>query len=294
MELREIASRFDQNGYVHLPQVITGEELAILQEDSSHIINEGPAGKEPATDYFFDLLPNSGESIFHRVQYIFPKAKNNSFAKLLGHPYILSVVQQLLGNDFICGAEALVFKTPRNGKEVPIHCDCDPTDKNYSPFVFNVDFYLDDATAENGCLLVAPGSHKLNVTPAETNEKGFNFPGLVEVPVNAGDVLLHNTRLVHGSERNQSEALRRTLYYEFRALSVVSKQGMGTGLPVNETWINERLRLIMHSIDLRQATPYSQGEIPFRYESPTGFKVPWPQPHEAINYRPALGYNKFF
>jgi len=258
------------------------------------MINEGPVGKEPASDYFSDVLPDSGESVFHRVQYIFPKAKNNSFVKLLGHPFILSVVQQLLGNDFICGAEALVFKTPGNGKEVPVHCDCDPNDPKLGPLVFNVDFYLDDATIENGCLLVAPGSHKTIYSHAELEEKGFSFPGLVEVPVKAGDVLIHNTRLVHGSERNQSETLRRTLYYEFRSLNVVSKHGIGTGLPVNETWINERLRLLMHAIDLREASPYSEDEIPFQLVLPTGFEVTWPQPHEEINYRPALGYNKYF
>lgn len=200
MNLEEIAAKFDQDGYVLLPQVISKAELAILQEDTAHMIDEGYEGQEPESDYFYDPLPDTGEIVFHRVQYVFPKAKNNSFIKLLGHPFILQVVQHLLGDDFICEAEALVFKTPGNGKEVPIHCDGDPSEPNLMPLVFNVDYYLDDATSDNGCLLVAPGSHKLNLSAKAVQDQGFDFPGLVEVPVQAGDVLIHNIRVVHGSK----------------------------------------------------------------------------------------------
>ena len=97
MNIDEIVANFDRDGYVLLPQAIGPEELAALQEDSAHIIEEGYEGKEPESDYFFDALPDTGEVVFHRVQYVFPKAKNNSFIKLLAHPLVLQVVRRLLG-----------------------------------------------------------------------------------------------------------------------------------------------------------------------------------------------------
>ncbi|MEM7132253.1 MAG: phytanoyl-CoA dioxygenase family protein [Chloroflexota bacterium] len=295
MNIESIATKFDQHGYVLLPQVISKAELAGLQADTAHMIDTGYEGQEPASDYFYDPLPDTGEIVFHRVQYIFPKAPNNSFVKLLGHPIILEVVQHLLGDDFICGAEAFVFKTPGNGKEVPVHCDCDASDPELAPLIFNVDYYLDDATVENGCLLAAPGSHKLNLSPAEVAKQGFDFPGLVEVPVQAGDVLIHNTRVVHGSKRNTGNSLRRTLYYEFQGLNAALTQGgIRPGSPLNDTWIQERIRLVMHAIDLRKETSYGQDEEPFAYQPPAGYDIAWPQPDETVNYRPALGYNKFF
>ena len=295
MNLEEIAAKFDRDGYVLLPQVISKAELVRLQEDTAHMIDEGYAGKEPESDYFYDPLPDTGEIVFHRVQYIFPKAKHNSFVKLLGHPFILQVVHRLLGDDFICGAEALVFKTPGNGKEVPVHCDCDASDPKLAPLIFNVDYYLDDATQENGCLLAAPGSHKLNYSPAEVSRQGFDFPGLIPVPVQAGNVLIHNTRVVHGSKRNTGNSLRRTLYYEFQGLNAALTQGgIRPGFPVNETWIQDRIRLLMHAIDLRKETRYGQDEVPFAYQPPAGYAVPWPTADERVNYRPALGYNKYF
>ena len=302
MNIEGIIANFDRDGYVLLPQVISAAELADLQEDSAHIIEEGYEGKEPESDYFSDPLPDTGEVVFHRVQYVFPKARSNSFIKLLAHPLILQVVQRLLGDDFICEAEAFVFKLPGNGKEVPVHCDGDPSQPDVMPLVFNVDYYLDDATPENGCLLAAPGSHKLNLSGPEVVAQGFDFPGLVELPVKAGDVLFHNTRLVHGSRRNSANSLRRTLYYAFHSLSATARQGSpepGTSLlrpgqPVPESWIQERLRLMMHAIDLRKETSYGGDEVPFPYQPPDGYDAAWPTAGEKLNYRPALGYSKFY
>ena len=132
MNIDDIVASFERDGYVLLPQAIGPEELAVLQEDSAHVIEEGYEGMEPESDYFYDPLPDTGEVVFHRVQYVFPKARNNSFIKLLAHPLILQVVQRLLGDDFICEAEAFVFKAagerqggpgPLRRRPQPAGCD---------------------------------------------------------------------------------------------------------------------------------------------------------------------------
>jgi hypothetical protein len=33
--------------------------------------------------------------------------------------------------------------------------------------------------------------------------------------------------------------------------------------------------------------------MPLDYKAPAGYDVAWPTPDEAINLRPALGYNKY-
>ena len=302
MNIDAIAANFDRDGYVLLPQAICPEELAVLQEDSARIIEEGYEDKEPESDYFYDPLPDTGEVVYHRVQYVFPKARKNSFIKLLAHPLILQVVQRLLGDDFICEAEAFVFKLPGIGKEVPVHCDGDPSQPDVMELVFNVDYYLDDATPENGCLLVTPGSHKLNLSVQEVVAQGYDFPGLVELPVKAGDVLFHNVKLVHGSRRNSANSLRRTLYYAFHSLSAAARQGeprsegsyLRPGQTVPQSWIDDRLRLMMHAIDLRKETRFGREEVPFPYQPPAGYDVTWPSADEKLNYRPALGYSKFY
>jgi len=69
------------------------------------------------------------------------------------------------------------------------------------------------------------------------------LPGLIPVPARAGDVLLHNTRLVHGSQRSRGGALRRTLYYEFQSMEGMVKQnGPRPGFAMTEAFIRENAR----------------------------------------------------
>jgi phytanoyl-CoA hydroxylase len=290
----DIAAAFRRDGCVHLHQLLSPEEVAALQADTGHIVAGGWEGHENPTDYFHAVLPDTGEDVFYRVQYVFPKAPGHSMTALLGHPYILELVRHLLGDDFLCAAEALVFKMPGNGREVSVHADCDPADPRLSPLIFNVDFYLDDSTPENGCLHVLPGSHAWGLSAREIAQRGWEFEGWVPVPAKAGDVLLHDTRLVHGSHRSRGGPLRRTLYYEFQSLREVLKQnGPRPEHPVNDGWIRDRFRLLMRAIDDRRAAPYAAGEMPYPYRVPSGYDVPWPAPNEPVNLRPALGYNAY-
>jgi len=71
-------------------------------------------------------------------------------------------------------------------------------------------------------LYVIPGSHVWNDQLAGQmldfmSKDGFRKLGAIPVPVNAGDVLMHNILLLHGSPACNSP-LRRTVYYEYRSI----------------------------------------------------------------------------
>ena len=82
---------------------------------------------------------------------------------------------------------------------------------------------LDDATVDNGCLQVIPGSHrpgyihpfKPHGRPEEfdpTDEAyGFDTSSTVTVEVPRGSVVFFNGYLLHRSERNRSDGYRRAL-----------------------------------------------------------------------------------
>ncbi len=293
--LSEIADVFSRDGYVLLPGLIQPAELDALRADTGEIIDGGWANKQNPTDYMHDVLKDTGQDVFHRVQYVFNKARRNSLLILLGQPRVLEIVHHLLGDDFVCAAEALVFKMPGNGREVSVHADCEASDSRLSPLIFNVDYYLDDATLENGCLWAAPGTHKLNLPQQKIVAAGFDYPGLVPVPARAGDVLLHNVRVVHGSHRSRGGALRRTLYYEFQKMSaMVTQNGPRPDFPMTDAFIRDRFRLLMAAIDARKAAPYAHGETPYPYQLPAGHEgIPRPTESDPANLRPALGYNKY-
>ena len=98
----------------------------------------------------------------------------------------------------------------------------------------------------------------------------------------AGDVLVHDIRLVHGSHRSRSERLRRTLYYEFQSLAWMRREGVRPGAEtrIDGTWGKARIRLTRHAIETRKACPYAADETPFDYRVPAGFDG---EPHSAKN-----------
>lgn len=53
---------------------------------------------------------------------------------------------------------------------------------------------------------------------------GFKKSGAIPVPVKPGDVILHNILVVHGSASCKSP-LRRTVYYEYRAIRQELRKG---------------------------------------------------------------------
>jgi ectoine hydroxylase-related dioxygenase (phytanoyl-CoA dioxygenase family) len=299
LDLSKIKESFDRDGFVKLEQVLKPGELKALQEETAGLIHKGWEGQTPANQYFHKPDPITGEEVFYRVQFLFPKAalSPNPYVALLGHPVILQVVGKLLeGYDFMLSGEALVFKAPHNGTEVAVHTDGAKPGLDTLPghTYFNVDVYLDDATPENGCLLASPGSHKLDYTMQQVKDMGFDFPGLVPVPMKAGDVLFHNTRLVHGSHRSESPALRRTIYYEFVTTKFVDEffkvrgfNGIaGRYLDFN-AWVEDRARLIQYGIDLRKSCSYATDETSYSYKAPEGASLQYDP--QQIELAPRFG-----
>jgi ectoine hydroxylase-related dioxygenase (phytanoyl-CoA dioxygenase family) len=80
---------------------------------------------------------------------------------------------------------------------------------------------LDDATPENGCLRVIPGSHRqqrlrkhnANDSPAltlnqELDASEYDEQDAVDIVLEAGQLSLHEVYMIHGSEPNRSAKRR--------------------------------------------------------------------------------------
>jgi Phytanoyl-CoA dioxygenase (PhyH) len=123
--------------------------------------------------------------------------------------------------------EKLNLKRPHHGGVNPFHQDFpywvdvadDPT-RLATAMIF-----LDDATRENGCLEVIPGSHRRGRWPTRTDGDAFGQNELdpkeaegqtvVPIEVPAGSVVFFGPFLVHKSEPNRSERERRALLYSY-------------------------------------------------------------------------------
>lgn len=135
-------------------------------------------------------------------------------------PEILDMAEQLIGPDIILWGTTVFGKPPGKGKRTPWHQDA-----NYWPMrpahTCTAWIALDEATVENGCLQVIPGSHRgeryykhsvnqdrgltLN---QELDKSEFDEADARPILLKPGQVSFHDSFLVHGSEPNRSPRRR--------------------------------------------------------------------------------------
>jgi hypothetical protein len=130
---------FDENGYLILRQLITGELLASLQAAGDGWIQQGLALTSQHEDYRFK--EEDGKSIFFRVDYLHDKGFPASL-ELLGSPQILAVAESMCGVNFVPTYEAMVFK--QEGEGIAIHWHQDAIHPRRWR-IFNLDLYLDSS-----------------------------------------------------------------------------------------------------------------------------------------------------
>tara|TARA_R110000868_G_scaffold28525_4_gene106862 strand:- start:12484 stop:13305 length:822 start_codon:yes stop_codon:yes gene_type:complete len=142
------------------------------------------------------------------------------------HPKILDAVEDLIGPDILLYLSTFWFKDAHDGKFVSWHQDSayyglDPHD------VITLWLAFTDATPENGCMSVLPGSHKWpdqkhEETYDENNllARGQTIAGLddsnaVAMPLKAGQFSIHHERQLHSSGPNLSDDRRLGMSFTF-------------------------------------------------------------------------------
>lgn len=237
-------ARFDAQGYLLLPGRIPPDLLARLRAAA-----EGWTAGPPTADHLFS------DGSLWRVDYLHDKGSPASL-ELLGSPEVLGIAASLAGPDLVPTYESLVVKAAGTGAAVPWHQDAVHGREHR---LFNVDVYLDDAVAGGGALHVVPGSqHARADACALRDDHGWAVPGAVELPLRAGDVLVHDDMLVHGSPPGTGPR-RRTVYLEFRPAASIREHG-----PWDEAWLADRLRLLPAALAAHAAARPAAPRFPWR------------------------------
>ena len=254
---------FRERGWLALPGALGGDELAAMRADMERLTRQARPDLE---DFLFGTGHLDGSEVLRRIQYVVDKSP--AARAMMGHPGVLGAVEAIAGPDLFPTQDAMVLKMPGQGIAVPWHRDRASTDDYPSePPVFIADFYLDDADRDT-CVWVMPGSHrwsdaKTRDAIARFNRNGFSTEGAQPVLLNAGDVLLHNVRLLHGSPPNVSPKLRRVVYYTFHTVHVEWEHG-----PYTREYIVAKQKVLRACIRERRQVPYAAGETSFEYQPP--------------------------
>lgn len=241
---------FRDNGFLHIPGAISPEELALLRRAADALIeNRDTLPPEQQHDFKYGALVGDGigeGDVLCRLEYTLDKSPH--FLALAANPLVLQFATAIHGEQVVLTWEDMIIKTPFAGFGVPFHQDL--LYQSTRSIVFSMGIYLDDSGADP--LTCIPGTQRLGPLSEE------EIAGLaaerraehVEVPVRAGDCLVHNVLVIHGSPENRSDATRRVIYLEFRTADQVRDDS-----PWDEEWLQQRLQLLPAAVAARRSMP---------------------------------------
>ena len=177
-----------------------------------------PAGVAQLQKMFDDWSGRVPEDIdINRVN-MWHKA-SRTFFELCHTPAILDYVEDVIGPNFYQWGGQFFVKYPNDGSEVPWH-----QDSQYWPLsperTVTVWLAIYDTDATNAAMQVIRGSHKkgvythhINDAPnlvlqKEVDANEIDQENIVTLDMKAGEISLHDSRLIHGSGPNTSDHRR--------------------------------------------------------------------------------------
>ncbi len=216
---------FVEDGYLIVPALLTGSELDELTRDTVKVAR-GEYPCETITSVGAELSDDEVLRTIlciHQPHYVSPVMER--YAR---HPGVCGALSQITAahlpywDGSVKCMQSMLFVKPPSFQGQAWH-----QDEIYIPTrdrsLIGAWIALDDATLENGCLWVIPGSQRegylypqrAHDSPDEFDfgEESFGFDETSEVPVEvkAGTVVFFNGYLLHRSRRNRSSVYRRVL-----------------------------------------------------------------------------------
>jgi hypothetical protein len=205
------------DGYAVVEGLFREDDIAEIDAVTGRLIESWRAGHIVDDDYRAYQHPEAPSPVLYRIHNL--EKKDTCVESLIHVSSFARLVHSVLGEGAIPTAFALILKMPHHGGKVPYHCD--PLDVSPGT-VYNFSIFLEESDRENGCFEAVPGSHLL---PRKLEMSDERPEGAIFVSARRGDVLIHDVRILHGSELSRSERLRRSICIEFQPPYVIDKIG---------------------------------------------------------------------
>lgn len=207
---------FSRHGFILGPQVLSDSEADALRERMFEVL-EGRSKRGAESNR--NLLGDESKKVVHQIVNIWEA--DDRFHAHTYNPQVCAMTSQLIGDPVLrVWHDQVQYKPPHVGGPTDWH-----QDHPYWPIIQPADLVsawtaLDDATVENGCMWMVPGSHQWGPHKGGTigtNPDTFDpLPDLESLPkgvhiekvpceVKKGQVMFHHCLTWHGSPCNKSE-----------------------------------------------------------------------------------------
>jgi phytanoyl-CoA hydroxylase len=228
-------NRYRRDGFIVVEGLLDDVTRQRMKQVLAELIESARA--VASHDDVYDLEPthSAQQPRVRRIKK--PHLVHPVFAEFMRSPRLLAVLSALLGPSGVrLHGSKLNLKAPEIGSPVEWHQDW-AFYPHTNDDLLAVGVLLDDATEQNGPLMVLPGSH-LGPTydhhgadgrfcgAMEPTRDGLDFSSAKALIAPAGACSFHHVRAVHGSAQNRSAQSRNLLLYEFAAADAFPLMGV--------------------------------------------------------------------
>lgn len=214
--------QFEEQGFVILKKVFSEEKLKEIRDLQERIVKYTDKNLE---DPFlaWSLEHRNDQGVLYDLYQRHPE-----FQEMAKNKDILDCLESVLGENIYLYDNSLVYKPKGRKNAVAWHQDF--ISRPHEPLKIIVWMALDDVTKENGTVQVIPGSHKQGHLPwhrvnGETHHDRVNIEfvekdrdKIIYAELEAGDVLLFNMLVLHGSDEVHTDTPRRVYRCSYQSM----------------------------------------------------------------------------
>ena len=217
----ELQSRYHRDGFITIPEVLSGEEVRALQAEADRLLARTDLIDNDNLRCRWQNHVDTGECRFDCFDPVIDLSA--AFEKLAYDPRILDAVSSLYGERACLFKDKLIFK-PAGAVGYAMHQDYISWPTFPKSFV-TVIVALDAADAGNGATEFFPGYHQrgclspLDGMYHELTPEQVDFSKGVTLELGPGDVAIFSGFTPHRSAANRSHQWRRLAYLSYNALS---------------------------------------------------------------------------
>lgn len=194
-------AEFRAQGFVHLPGVISPEEVAEYRDATLALAERMKSFNANGT---FTQLVNAWR-------------EDETVRRLSFHPNVTGIARRLAGVPLRMWHDQTLIKLPHNKKPTEYHQDQPLWPHDNQRASISAWVALVDVPVERGCMTFIPGSHRRrDLAPENLSDPNAFFeaaPDLVwakrvTVPLRAGDATFHDSRTLHMANDNDTDEPR--------------------------------------------------------------------------------------
>ena len=213
-------SNYERDGFLSYGSMLSGKELEDLSQRIDALASGEHCNAEKAGIRLEGAAIAGGlqdVSLRDKVwQLGSPHLHDDIILKYTNKPEILDIVTELLGTEDVkLFTTQALMKPAFHGSIVSWHQDSAYWTSVSPPALVSCWTALDDATEENGCMRMLPGSYKKGLWPHDRRDflhaQGVDVSQAVPIVLKAGSCSFHHSLTVHGSLENKTPYRRRGL-----------------------------------------------------------------------------------